>query len=174
MTRRCDWPISWVFFFPRVLALLRLHVDLSCQTSTQHLNIHFFFSKTLQLSSDSWSNHIAKHTSRIPSPNQKTDRLWHHTSPQYSEMKSFFWTGSLMKIPQPATSDGARSRCYNTKHHVEGVVKTNKQTSSYKYWLFKVFKFQFLTNELMKLLTSWGSMFGPLSQDFSFNDYFND
>lgn len=33
------------------------------------------------------------------------------TSPQYSEMKSFFWTGSLMKIPHPATSDGASSRC---------------------------------------------------------------
>lgn len=33
------------------------------------------------------------------------------TSPQYSEMKSFFCTGSLMKMPHPATSDGASSRC---------------------------------------------------------------
>ena len=33
------------------------------------------------------------------------------TSPQYSEMKSFFWTDSLMKVPHPATSDGANRRC---------------------------------------------------------------
>lgn len=33
------------------------------------------------------------------------------TSPQYSEMNSFFWTGSLMKIPQPATSEGASNKC---------------------------------------------------------------
>lgn len=33
------------------------------------------------------------------------------TSPQYSEMKSFFCTGSLMKMPHPATSEGASSRC---------------------------------------------------------------
>lgn len=33
------------------------------------------------------------------------------TSPQYSEMNSFFCTGSLIKIPQPATSEGANSKC---------------------------------------------------------------
>lgn len=33
------------------------------------------------------------------------------TSPQYSEMNSFFCTGSLMKMPQPATSDGASNKC---------------------------------------------------------------
>ena len=33
------------------------------------------------------------------------------TSPQYSDMKSFFSHDSLRKIPQPATSDGAISRC---------------------------------------------------------------
>lgn len=33
------------------------------------------------------------------------------TSPQYSEMNSFFCTDSLMKVPHPATSEGASSRC---------------------------------------------------------------
>lgn len=33
-------------------------------------------------------------------------------SPQYSEMNSFFCTGSLIKVPHPATSDGAKSRCW--------------------------------------------------------------
>lgn len=35
------------------------------------------------------------------------------TSPQYSEMNSFFCTDSLMKVPQPATSDGASSKCWS-------------------------------------------------------------
>lgn len=35
------------------------------------------------------------------------------TSPQYSEMNSFFCTASLMKVPQPATSDGASNKCWN-------------------------------------------------------------
>ena len=35
-----------------------------------------------------------------------------HTSPQYSLMNSFFSAPSLMKIPQPATSDGASRRCF--------------------------------------------------------------
>jgi len=34
------------------------------------------------------------------------------TSPQYSEMNSFFCTDSLMKVPQPATSDGASNKCW--------------------------------------------------------------
>lgn len=34
------------------------------------------------------------------------------TSPQYSEMNSFFCTDSLMKVPHPATSEGASSRCW--------------------------------------------------------------
>ena len=33
------------------------------------------------------------------------------TSPQYSLMKVFFWIAILAKIPQPATSDGANSKC---------------------------------------------------------------
>lgn len=33
------------------------------------------------------------------------------TSPQYSEMNSFFCTDSLMKVPQPATSEGASNKC---------------------------------------------------------------
>lgn len=37
------------------------------------------------------------------------------TSPQYSEMNSFFCTGSLMKIPQPATSEGASSKCWQNQ-----------------------------------------------------------
>ena len=35
------------------------------------------------------------------------------TSPQYSEMNSFFCTDSLMKVPQPATSDGASNKCWS-------------------------------------------------------------
>ena len=35
-----------------------------------------------------------------------------HTSPQYSLMNPFFSAPSLMKIPQPATSDGASRRCF--------------------------------------------------------------
>lgn len=49
-------------------------------------------------------------------PDSLTGLLRHWTgvlaSPQYSEMNSFFWTGSLMKVPHPATSDGAKSRCW--------------------------------------------------------------
>lgn len=43
----------------------------------------------------------------------KTNNVWTGilASPQYSEINSFFWTGSLMKVPHPATSDGAKSRC---------------------------------------------------------------
>lgn len=33
-------------------------------------------------------------------------------------MNSFFWTGSLMKIPHPATSDGASSRCCDQNHRL--------------------------------------------------------
>lgn len=32
-------------------------------------------------------------------------------------MNSFFCTGSLMKIPQPATSDGASNKCWRKKHN---------------------------------------------------------
>lgn len=43
-------------------------------------------------------------------------RMWAEpgtlTSPQYSEMNSFFCTDSLMKVPHPATSEGASSRCW--------------------------------------------------------------
>ena len=44
------------------------------------------------------------------------------TSPQYSEMNSFFCTDSLMKVPHPATSEGASSRCWGT----------GSQTSDYR------------------------------------------
>ena len=41
------------------------------------------------------------------------------TSPQYSEMKSFFSAESLRKIPQPATSEGAINKCYNTTGYIK-------------------------------------------------------
>ena len=44
------------------------------------------------------------------------------TSPQYSEMNSFFCTDSLMKVPHPATSEGASGRCWGT----------GSQTSDYR------------------------------------------
>ena len=40
-----------------------------------------------------------------------------HTSPQYSLINSFFAAPSLIKIPQPATSDGAKSRCYGQQQN---------------------------------------------------------
>lgn len=36
-------------------------------------------------------------------------------SPQYSEMNSFFWALSLRNMPQPATSEGAISKCLSEK-----------------------------------------------------------
>ena len=35
-----------------------------------------------------------------------------HTSPQYSLINSFFSAPSFMKMPHPATSEGASSRCF--------------------------------------------------------------
>lgn len=54
------------------------------------------------------------------------------TSPQYSEMNSFFCTGSLMNIPQPATSEGANSKCCGSR--VERIKKSldNIYTKDFK------------------------------------------
>lgn len=41
----------------------------------------------------------------------KTNNFWKITSPQYSDMNSFFSAGTLRKIPHPAISEGARRRC---------------------------------------------------------------
>ena len=46
------------------------------------------------------------------------------TSPQYSDMKSFFSQDSFRKMPHPATSDGAINRCCGTQN------KINRQTYS--------------------------------------------
>ena len=40
------------------------------------------------------------------------------TSPQYSDMKSFFSQDSFRKMPHPATSDGAINRCCGTQNKI--------------------------------------------------------